>query len=349
MSSNVKFKLKKETSHSLKNAKGWTFSNKFIVSFTGTKANVFDKSLNLIHTFTDLKYVYKGYISDDETKLLLVSSSNVFYVFSLETFILIQKYSLKGRFNNSLDGCGAWNFDNNTFIINAVDKYSVHSCIMLFSTESTAPLKQIEFNDHCFVKVLKLDHLKKHLLLGVDHSKEHKNCLLYLQNDDIEEYIIEDFDDFILDAEYNSILDKYIVYGGESAIICDKRGILIRPLDIGRIIGTTSSFVEKWLDEINITDEDKLEMLQNILGFIGSDSDVYENINRLLWSKNFNVVFGATSDRFFICDKTDKEIVFSKKFPYGVYDLLEISDNRVILQTWNGAGVYKIERVKHKG
>ena len=340
MASKEKFTFKKETDHSFKNVKGWTYSDKFIVSFTGKRASIFDKNLNLLYTITDLRCVYHGCISEDESKLLLVSNSNNFYVFSLETFELLQKYSLKGRFNYNIEGNGAWNFDNETFLIIATDKFSLCSCVMIFSPNNIAPLKQIEFKNHNFTKILRLNHLKKHLLIGTDHSQYHQNCFVFLQNENTEEYILEDFDDLIIDAEYNNVLDKYIIYGSENSMICNEIGKLIKPIEIRNIIGNTSTFFSNWLNEFNLNDEQKYEMLQLTLNLIGSNNDVYENINKLLWSKNSNIVFGATNERIFIYDINEKEIVFSKKVPFGVYDLVEISVNKIILQTWNGAIVY---------
>ena len=214
---------------------------------------------------------------------------------------------------------------------------------MIFSPHSTSPIKQIEFKNHCFTKILSLNHLNKHLLIGTDHLQDHKNCLVFLQNDDIEEYIIEDFDDIIHDAEYNPILDKYIIYGAENTIICDECGLLINSIDIQKSIGNTSFFIKNWLNELNLSDKKKYEMLQNILNLLGGDNEVFENINKLLWSKNLNMILGATNNRFFVYDNSDKKIVFSKVVPFGVYDLVEINDNRVILQTWNGTNIYRYE------
>lgn len=347
MDSKEKITFKKEVCQSFKNAKGWTYSNKFIVSFTGKKANIFDKRLKLLFTVTDLNCVYHGYISGDERKLLLVSTSNLFYVFSLETFELLQKYSLKGRFNYNIEGNGAWNFDNETFLIIATDKYSLSSCVMIFPSNNTAPLKQIEFKDHCFTKILKLNHLKKHLLIGTDHSQDHQNCFVFLQNGNTEEYVLEDFDDLILDAEYNDVLDKYIIYGSESSMICNEMGKLIKPFEIRNVIGDTSTFLNNWLKEFNLNDEQKHEMLQLTINLIVLNKDIYENINKLLWSEKSNMVFGATNERFFVYDINEKKIIFSKKVPFGVYDLVEISDNKIILQTWKGAIIYSYHKTEN--
>lgn len=338
-----KFTIKEETTNFLKNVKNWIHSDKFLVSFTGKRASIFDKNLKLLYTITDLSYVYHGCISDDESRLLLVSNSNHFYVFSLETFELLQKYSLKGRFNYNIEGNGAWNFDNETFLIIATDKFSLCSCVMLFSPNNITPLKQIEFKNHYFTKILRLNHLKKHLLIGTDHLQYHQNCFVFLQNEKTVEYILEDFDDLIIDAEYNNFLDKYIIYGSENSMICNEKGKLIKQIEIRNIIGNTSTFLSNWLNEFGLNDEQKYEMLQLTLNLIGSNNDVYENINKLLWSKTFNLVFGATSERFIIYDINDKEIVFSKKVPFGVYDLVEINNNKIMLQTWNGTIIYSFK------
>lgn len=229
--SKEKIKVKKIKHPFLLNAKNCVVSQNFIVTFTGTKANIFNKQLMLLKSITNLKYIYHGYISPDETKILLVSTTNLFYIFSLDTFECLKKHSFKDRFNYNLEGRGAWDFDDKTFFVCACDKYLLHPCLMYFSLEQEEPIKQIEFPEYSFQSVCKIEEAKKFLFAGVNHKDNHRNYLFYLFNDVCEEFPIDNFDDAILSVEYNRILERLIIYGCNYSIICDKNGKFIKPIE----------------------------------------------------------------------------------------------------------------------
>ena len=69
----------------LERAKNLCVSRSYIVGCTGKKAAIMDKQLNLIHTIEGLDYVYSAEVSPDETKLLLISTLNKFYIVDLLT------------------------------------------------------------------------------------------------------------------------------------------------------------------------------------------------------------------------------------------------------------------------
>ena len=74
-------KLERIKCKPLERAKNLCTSQSFIIGCTGQKAAIMDKQLNLIHTVEGLEYVYSADVSPDETKLLLISNGNKFYVY----------------------------------------------------------------------------------------------------------------------------------------------------------------------------------------------------------------------------------------------------------------------------
>ena len=62
----------------LSKAQGIILGKKYVVFLTGRRAIITDKQLNVITEIGGLFYVYKGELSPDETKLLLISNGTVF-------------------------------------------------------------------------------------------------------------------------------------------------------------------------------------------------------------------------------------------------------------------------------
>ncbi len=344
--SKEKTKVKKLNFPILSRAKSLAISDSYIITFTGKKANIFDKNLNLLYTISDLQYVYHGYISPDESKLLMVSTANIFYVFSLDNFECLKKYSFKGRFNYNLEGHGAWEFDGKTFLINATDKYSLHTCIMYFSLEQEEPIKQIELPKYNFQTVNKIEQMGKFLFAGLNYEDEHKNYLFYFSGDVFEEYPIEKFDDVILSIEYNNVLDCLIIYGANYSIFCSKEGKFIKPIETQKILKKNLLVLNNWLGELKFNKREIEEIIDSIFDFIGKDNqDSFENINKLIWSNDEQLIYGATSERFFIYDKRAQNVIFSKNIAFGVYDIIQLCNNKLLLATWNGILIYEINNV----
>jgi hypothetical protein len=344
-----KLRIKKVKIPLFSNIKGITSSEKFIVTFTGRRANIFNKNLELLYTIDDLYYVYNGYISPDESKILLVSTGNKFYIYSLNTFECLQKYSLKGRLNYNLEGQAAWDFNGENFLINASDKNTLTSCILYFTPNSLLPVKQIEFSNYRFLYLRKVDKLNKHLLVGSNLEDDHKHYLVFIDENiqNLEEYVIENFDDFITDVEYNQILNSIIVYGDNNSILCNCKGEYIKPIEVKDIVRDNSKFLTDWLCEMKLNKTDTLSILDKLFDFFEIDNlSSYENINKIVWSENFDLIYVATSHRFLIYDRKTEDIVFSKEVQFGVQDILEVCKDKVILSTWGKTLIYKILQMK---
>lgn len=348
--SSKRYNIKKVNIPFFKKVKGITSSKNYIITFTGKKANIFNKNLELLHTIYDLYYVYKGYISPDESKILLVSNSNRFYVYSLDTFELLQKYTIKGRLDYNLEGQGAWDFDGENFLINATDKNTLTSCVLYFSPNSEQPIKELEFQNYRFSILQRIEQLNKHLLVGSNLRDEHKEYLVFMQGDYYDEYAIENFDDdFVVDVEYNQILNRIIIYGSDSSIICNTKGEFVQPINIERIIRDNAEILNDWLNELELSKTNKEKMLEKIFDFLGTKNlSSYENINKLVYSNNFNHIYVATSNRFIIYDRKEENIIFSKDVPFGVYDILEVCKDKIILLTWDNILIYEIEKIEGK-
>ena len=71
--------IKKE----LKYSKNLTLTSKYIILYKGASVAVYDYKFVCLKKIPNLKYVYNGYVSPDETKLLLVSNANRYYLISL--------------------------------------------------------------------------------------------------------------------------------------------------------------------------------------------------------------------------------------------------------------------------
>ena len=103
-------KLERIKCKPLERAKDLFVSRSYIIGCTGQKAAIMDRQLNLIHTVEGLEYVYSAEVSPDETKLLLISNGNKFYVVDMHTFEKT-RITVKAPYNYNLEGRGCWSFD----------------------------------------------------------------------------------------------------------------------------------------------------------------------------------------------------------------------------------------------
>ena len=124
--------IKKE----LKYAKNLTLTSRYIILYRGTSVVIYDHKGSCRKKIPNLKYVYNGYVSPDETKLLLVSNTNRYYLFSLEDFSLLSSHTIKAPYNANLEGLACW-YSNGSFLLPVQNSISMLSTLRKFNCDSS--------------------------------------------------------------------------------------------------------------------------------------------------------------------------------------------------------------------
>jgi len=105
----------------LKNAKNIIPHPNYLFVLTGKAIIILDRNFEHIKTVEGLKYAYRGSLSPDQTKLLVTSNDNMFYILSLESLEITYRCSIKGGVVG-IEGGGCWSPDGNSVIMIVMNK-----------------------------------------------------------------------------------------------------------------------------------------------------------------------------------------------------------------------------------
>ncbi len=181
-----------------------------------------DKELNVISEFDKLYYVYKVDISCDEKWLLLISTSNIFYLVSLEDMSMT-KYTVKPPYNENLEGKGCFSFDGKYIYIIATkdtkrDTQRFVSVIRRYSVDNMSSYIEVDYSiqenneEYLLHSITLIKELNKYLIRGF---KMYSDSVMFFDGEKLESHIIKDWpnNDHIWKIEYSHVINKLIVYG----------------------------------------------------------------------------------------------------------------------------------------
>lgn len=331
-------KIEKISIPGISRTKTITMSSKYVVMATGRRVLLYNHELQLMHTIQPLEYVYNVYISPDETKLLLISSGNWFYILSLDGYDL-RKHTIKGKYKGNLEGEGCWSLDGNSFYIPVSNPNNLMSTLRCYKELGTS------YDDYLVEKysidaVFAIEEEKKYLLVGFDRNKADEidslsgcHVLIWYDGKTFEEYYIESYNDTIFNVDYDAKTKSVIIYGHRTTIRCDADGKNVEEInhpekdlllktnkEEGE--GISANEFVKWMDEKNVCLDDK--------------------INKICTSLNERIISVTTMKGLYVMSRESGEILYKEKIEFGVQNLVNISDNIFAVSTWNGVKFYKI-------
>lgn len=332
-------KLLRVTNKNINYAKRFCVSKKFICLFTGNRVVILDRKLNYIHEVKNLKYAYTGYVSPDESKLLIVSIRNGFYVLSLTDYTL-RKCTVGGSYKGNLEGRGCWNMEGGAVYIPVQNRESMKSTLRKYYVDKDFEFEDLLIEKYWIVHVSLCNSLKKYLIVGMDR-RTGDQCLIWYDENDFKEYKIESFDDAIIHVEVNEHDETISIFGAWENVRCDFTGKKVGtfatlPLEPPK--KSSKSLTDPSL-EVKVRELIK-EVVTNLQD---SDFDLNDRLNIAVFSSDLKYIYIGTTTYLIIADANSGTILKSKRIEYGVERISEIEDHIILVSSWTGVKVFKIE------
>lgn len=292
-------------------AKGIVTSQKYVIFLTGRRAIIADKKLNILKEIENLFYVYRGSVSPDETKLLLISSGMVFYIVDLNDFST-KRYLVRGKYATNLEGLGCWSFDSNGVYI-VVDKLDRKPTELRLYTLDVSENKTIVklFDQYmpCYMKPVK--SLGKYLFIFYERGDYISNTIfVWFDGQNFTEYLVED-------GHVDDVIASVDVLEDEQAIIIN-----------GYISNGKYDYTGKRLDYIS-TDS-------NINGIYCGEA-----IQTIKYSADKKYIYVGTSRQLLVinCETGEEK---SKPVEYDLSQIEELDDHIILATMDYSTKVYKV-------
>ena len=332
-------KLSKIENRNFRYAKEASISDNYVILYTGQRALILNKSLEVITEIEKLYYVYRGCLSPDETKLLLVSNGNIFYITSMSDK-KTTKYSIKPPYEANLEGQGCWSFDGDAVYIPVQNSRSHLSTLRKYDVNNNKFIDLIP-NRFFISRIFKIDNLKKFLLLALDRETDLWNIVWY---DDIHnvfaKFPIENFHDAILNAVVDENNKTISLFGMETNVRCDYSGRTPGNIEINLSVENFSFF--DTFKNMNISADQKQYINELIVSFKLNNLRKRERINTAITSSDAEYLYIGTTNRFIVMDINKGSVAVEQNIEYGVQSINELSPGTVLLSTWSSMRAYKL-------
>ena len=336
-------KLEKIKCKPLERVKKLCISKSYIIGCTGQKAIILDKQLNLVHTVENLNYVYTAQISPDESKLLLISNGNQFYIVDMQTFD-VKRVTVKAPYNGNLEGRGCWSFDGKSVWIPLQRRTDyINSTLRRYSIENLSDYQNYLEDKYNLDDILKIDACEKYLLLGYNRKENNKRYFIYFDGVEFQEFPV-DLSVTMIAPTTTVDMEKGIV---TIASIAGCRQFTLE----GKFIRTISHPEPKdkmlcfsdAFRNLFAYDPDKQNRIKESSIALGiEDISAPDYINMYETSKCRNYIYLASESGFYVLDMKTGNILAFVPEEYGVKSFVEILPGLLALATWTGTKLYRL-------
>lgn len=319
--------------------KAFIVSEKNIILFTGKQVIILDKQLNLINKLVGFNCAYDGYLSPDETKLLVVASDNKFYIVSLVSYEVI-KVIVKGGYDENLSGNGCWSFDGKSVYIPALNPKSVLSDLRRYSITEPNKYESVMREKYWITKILAIPELERYLITGYDRNLL-KDYFIWYDGNAFTHYEIEEFDDYILNVEVDVKNSVIRLFSFDNCEIYNFNGKKVSSLDFTPEI-IKCDFFDVFKDIPELSDESK-KKLRSMISFLGiNDISAKEKINSTCLTPDLKQLFLCTSSGIVIMDLQTCKEINRIKIEYGANKVCFIENNMFLVEGYDSVKVFKI-------
>lgn len=317
--------------------KSFTVTDDKIILYSGKRAVILNKSFELLGEITGLNYVYNGKVSPDGKNLLLLSNGNCFYVVSLES-MAVTKITLKRKYSGFIRGIGCWSPDSKYIFIQSVDNYCFSHVLKYdisnnFSFEDVSPA-DVQVHHISYVK-----SMNKYLIVCLGMF-DHYWRFLWTDFETKNTYVLEDLDTVFGNLHIDENNRTVNLMGHFDKTYCyDFEGNQIESFNI-----ELDTIRFNFLDVFNNTPVDK-DYISKFCELFGMENiEVYESIDCMRLSKDKRLLFIGTMLKLMILDAENFKVLKKINYEYGVRDVCELEDDLILVETYSGVKLLKIER-----
>lgn len=300
--------ISNETKKEMKRAKDFTITSKYIVLYNGSSVIIYDKHFVFLKKITGLKFVYKGYVSPDEKKLLLVSNTNRIYLVSLENLDIVLTYIVPKPYNDNLEGRACW-YSNDSFLLPIQNKATMLSTVRKITCNLDLLFEDFLSEKFWIIYISFVECQNQYLIIGSERNTQQWNIIWLDKENNYTVNKILGFDEAIFDV---TLIDKtgHIILTGETRMhYCNFNGFPIRTPQM------LSIDISQQLGHINFIKYSKYELDKVYLG---------------------------TSNALIACSLSRQSITNFFSLEFGAHNVEELSNDTFLVSTWNGIKLFSI-------
>ena len=336
-------KLERVKCKPLERAKNLCVSRSYVVGCTGQKAAILDKQLNLLHTVDKLEYVYCAAVSPDETKLLLISNGNKFYIVDLQTY---EKTSVtvKAPYSYNLEGIGCWSFDGRSLWIpvNRSVGY-INSTLRRYWLDDLSRYEDRLKDKYVITGLVPVEKTRSYFLTGYNRQENNRCYFIHFDGTGFREFPL---------AEDVDMLTPAITVDAEKGVvnISDLSGCRQFTPD-GKLLASFSHPAPKdkmlcgsaLFEDMPAGNGEQQKQLKEFSAALGLEHiSAPDRIAKRSVSLCGSYIYLASQSGFYLQDAHTEAVLASVPEEYGVQNVEELAPGLIAIATWTGVKIYRL-------
>lgn len=322
-------------------AKNLCVSQSYIIGCTGQRATIMDKQLNLIHTIEGLEYVYSADVSPDETKLLLISNGNRFYIVDLRTFEKT-RITVRSPYNRNLEGRGCWSFDGKSVWI-CVVRSTGNSTLRRYCLQDFSKYEDYLPDKYCLDSIARIGMSGTYFLIGYNRKENNRRYFIYFDGASFREFPLEASVDMV--APTATVDPEKGVVTVASLSVCrqftlDGKTIktISHPVPHDKKLCTSGVFMH--LFDGNVEKQNRLKEISASLGMENITAPDY--ITKHQSSLCGRYLYLASQSGFYLLNADTGDVLATVPERFGVQNFEELAPGLIAIATWSGVKVFKL-------
>ena len=327
----------------LERAKNLCVSQSYIVGCTGQKAAIMDKQLNLIHTVEGLEYVYSAEVSPDETKLLLISNGNKFYVVDMHTFEKT-RITVKPPYNYNLEGRGCWSFDGKSvWIVVQRSTGYINSTLRRYCVNDFNKYEDNLADKYYLNGISRIDSNNTYFLTSYNRQENNRAYFIYFDGTAFREFPLETSANMLaptatVDMEKGVVTAASIAGCRQFTLEGKAIKTISHPASKDKTLRTSDAFMHLFDG-----DTEKQNRLKEVSASLGlEDISAPDYITKHELSSCGSHIYLASESGFYLLDAGTGDILATVPEEYGVQNFEEIDTGLIAIATWTGVKLYKL-------
>ena len=336
-------KLERIKCKPLERAKNLYISQSYIIGCTGQKTAIMDKQLNLIHTVEGLEYVYSAEVSPDETKLLLISNGNKFYIVDLHTFEKT-RITVKSPYNHNLEGLGCWSFDGSSVWIPVKRSTSyINSTLRCYCAQDFNKYEDYLADKYYLNGISRIADTGTYFLIGYNRQENNRTYFIYFDGTAFHEFPLETSVNMLaptatVDMEKRVVTVASIAGCRQFTLEGKAIKTISHPAPKDKTLRASDAFMH--LFDGDTEKQNRLKELSASLGL--EDISAPDYITKHELSSCGSHIYLASESGFYLLDAGTGDILATVPEEYGVQNFEEIDTGLIAIATWTGVKLYKL-------
>ncbi len=300
-----------------------------------------DRQYNLIHTVDKLDYVYSADVSPDESKLLLVSNLNKFYIVDLQTFE-VKRHTVRAPYNYNIEGLGCWSFDGQYIYIAVMKRKPINSTLRRYNASDLTDYVDFMAEKYAFGCFIRLEKSNTYFLCGCNRQDYNKHYFVYFDGATSLEIPLE-----------VDVISHNLQFDEENGIVtvasCDeffyqvtKLGKLIRKIKHPAPIEKTHNFADIFTPLFAVNEEFE-KNVHDITASFGFDRISFKDrINQVAESSCGKYLYMASASGFYVLNKDGDKVLASVSEKFGATNFTELEPGLIAVANMSTVKLYKI-------